>query len=87
MKAEKPHSFEIHKQSCTKCAMVDCDQTKTFVNCCAEGSKMLLDFVHIFAERKYKSEQARLKREFMKEADGKIYKTTKAKIKLITKYK
>ncbi len=87
MKADKPHAFEVHRQSCVKCGSVDIEQTKTFVNCCAEGSKMLLDFVHTFAEKKHKAEQARLKREFMKEANGKIYKSTKAKVKLATKYK
>lgn len=87
MKAEKPHPFEIHNQACLKCATVDFSRTATFVNCCAEGSKMLLDFVSVIAERKHKAEQAKLKREFMKEADGKIYKTSKTKVKLLTKYK
>lgn len=87
MKTEKLHPFEIHNQGCSKCASVDFEKTATFVNCCAEGSKMLLDFVSLIAERKFKADQAKLKREFMKEADGKIYKTSKAKVKLLTKYK
>lgn len=86
-KADKIHPFEIHKQGCQKCGCVDFEHTSTFVNCCAEGSRMLLDFVSVIASKKAKAEQARLKREFSKEADGKIYKTTKEKAKLATKYK
>lgn len=87
MKKEKIHEFEIHVQSCDKCSSVDMTKTSSLVNCCAEGAPLLMDFIAQKQTEIHKRIEKSLKHEFLKMEDGKIYKTTSQKVKMLTKYK
>jgi hypothetical protein len=79
--------FEIHQVGCAKCLTVNVNQSATLVNCCAEGASMLRDYIAKLKAPEVKKEQKALKRQFLMQEDGNVYKSTKAKVKLVTRYK
>lgn len=87
MKKEKIHEFEIHIQSCEKCASVDMDKTSSMANCCAKGAPLLMDFISEKQTAIAKKMQKALKHQFLQMEDRKVYKTTSSKVKMITRYK
>lgn len=82
----KPHAFELHKLSCSKCASVDIAKPATLANCCFPGAPLLRDYLHALKEPEVRKQAAALKRQFTQQ-DGKSYNTTKKKLKEVTKYK
>lgn len=87
MKKEKIHEFEIHVQSCDRCRSVDISKTSSLVNCCAKGAPLLMDFIAEKQTAIHKRIEKSIKHEFLKMDDGKVYKSTKSKVKMLTKYK
>ena len=86
-KAINVHPFETHLLSCKKCVDVDVDKPATLINCCLLGAPLLRDYLSDINSKKIKNNMKSLKRQFLSDADGKIYKSTSAKVKKITKYK
>lgn len=87
MKTEKMHEFEIHAKACEKCSAVDFEKTSSLVNCCAKGAPLLMDFISQKQAKIEKQKEKALKHQFLKMDDGKVYKTTASKVKMMTKYK
>lgn len=86
-KKTKVHEFETHKQSCERCRSVEISKPKTLVNCCLSGAPMLKDYLNYISAPLARKREYEIKKSFLKSDDGKIYKTTKAKVNSEMKYK
>ena len=86
-KSIKVHPFETHLLSCKYCKTVDINNSSTLVNCCLIGAPMLRDYLVEINSKQYKNNVKSLKRQFLSDAEGKIYKSTSAKVKKATMYK
>lgn len=86
-KAVKVHEFTTHSYGCKQCISIDVNKPTTLINCCLVGAPLLRDYLNFIVSPEYRKQQSALKREFKKEADGKIYTTTKAKVKEVMRYK
>jgi hypothetical protein len=79
--------FLQHKSGCHKCQLVDIDKPSTLVNCCLIGAPLLRDYLSNLVKPDIARQNRQLKREFMRESDGKVYTTTKKKLKEVMRYK
>jgi hypothetical protein len=79
--------FNNHRMTCKKCQSVNPSETKTLSNCCHEGAPLLRDYLNSLVAPAIRKKQAALKAEFSKEADGKSYRTTRAKLKEVMRFK
>lgn len=79
--------FLQHKSGCAKCQLVDIDKPATLVNCCLIGAPLLREHLVNIVKPEIAKQNKRLKREFMQESDGKVYTTTKKKLKEVMRYK
>lgn len=86
-KAIKVHPFETHLLSCKKCVDVDVDKPATLINCCLLGAPLLRDYLSDISSKKHRNSTKSLKHQFLADENGKIYKSTSAKVKKITIYK
>jgi hypothetical protein len=86
-KAEKVHEFTTHKHDCKQCISVDISKPATMANCCLKGAPLLRDYLNSLAAPIARKRQATLRDEFNREADGKSYRTTKAKLNEVMRFK
>lgn len=86
-KVIKVHPFETHLLSCKACNNIGIDSPSTLVNCCLTGAPLLRDYLAVISSKQQKNNMKSLKRQFLSDADGKVYKSTAAKVKQATIYK
>jgi hypothetical protein len=86
-KTVKVHEFENHTRTCIKCRSVEITKPSTLINCCLLGAPLLRDYLSEISSKKNKIHVQSLKRQFLSDSDGKIYKSTSAKVKKATVYK
>jgi hypothetical protein len=86
-KVIKQHEFITHKMGCDQCYQVTTDKPATLQFCCLIGEPLLRDYLNFMVSPEYRKQQSALKREFQKEVDGKSYKTTKAKLNEVMRFK
>lgn len=79
--------FNNHRAGCAKCRTVEIGKPATLVNCCHEGAPLLRDYLADLVKPEIARQKKQLKREFMQESDGKVYTTTKKKLKEVMRYK
>lgn len=83
----KAHEYETHKSICEKCNSVNIQQPSTLINCCLIGAPLLRDYLNQLSSPDIRKKQNALKRMFIQDADGKVYKTTKNKLNSVMKFK
>lgn len=86
-KITKVHEFENHRYGCKQCIPVDINKPATLANCCLVGAPLLRDYLNFLAAPMARKQNNSLKRQFLQEADGKVYRTSKQKVKEVMKYK
>lgn len=81
------NDWQIHVQGCDRCKLVDVSQPKTLQNCCFVGAKYLRDYLSEMQKPIVSSQMKKLKNQFTKSPDGKVYLTTRKKLKDAMRYK
>jgi hypothetical protein len=81
VKEIKLSEFQVHIQSCKKCAEVDFEKTNTFSLVCLDGAPLLRDHLSIAARKIAAAKNRALKNQFEDTT-----RTSKAKLKEVMKY-
>lgn len=87
IKTIKIHPFETHALSFEKCNNININIPSTLINCCLLGAPLLKDYLSEIGSKNHKNNMKSLKRQFLADGDGKIYKSTHSKVKKATLYK
>jgi hypothetical protein len=86
-KVEKVHEFTTHKFDCKQCISIDISKPATLANCCLKGAPLLRDYLNSLTAPIIRKRQSALRDQFNKESDGKSYRTTKAKLNEVMRFK
>jgi len=79
--------FKNHAFSCEMCSQVDIESPRSLSHACIEGAELLRNALSEYYSELHKKKQKAIKRQFLTNGEGKVYKTTSTKLKQIMKYK